>query len=163
MNHPEKYGISAQTIPAQLEEALSLLDQAHAQIAASADAREVARLTRQRDEASAECNRLRSENADLRAKLAAADVATGDFNASVEREVAKRTAEIEARLNADFEQKANARAGEIMASVGQPAPLAAFTANGREDTTASGLSGVAAVEASYRGKYEGKGKGWDEE
>lgn len=56
----------------------------------------------------------------------------------------------------DIQKRADALAVEKMAAVGQTDPMKANAGNGREDTTASGLSGVAAVEAMYRDKYEGK-------
>lgn len=54
----------------------------------------------------------------------------------------------------DIERRASARATEIMASVGQPEPVKSAATNGRESTTASGLTGLQAVEAMYHDKYE---------
>jgi len=98
-----------------------------------------------------------SENDGLRQQLSKAEgeltqlkAASKDVTAEVNRRVAMEAQ----RLNAEAEERAQERAIEIMAGVGQPRPATISVTKPGTEERQSSLTGLAGVEAMYREKYE---------
>lgn len=133
------------TIPEQLSDALAQIE---AFKAASADSGALIALRNERDALASSIETLRTENADLRAKLSTAE---SGHQASIK----KALEDARAAMEKDFEMRVSDRAVEIMASVGQSAP-SSFMPEGKQSKS-SGKPGDGthrlAVEEMYREKY----------